>query len=46
LFDAISYRAVFELDGKPKKRVVEVSADAYDGLYSDDFDTDFFDDEF
>jgi hypothetical protein len=46
LFDAISYRAVFELDGKPKKRVVEVSADAYDSLYSDDFDTDFFDDEF
>jgi hypothetical protein len=43
LIDTISYRAIFELDARPKKKPEKmVSDDAYDGMFSDEFDTSFF----
>jgi hypothetical protein len=42
LMDAISFRAIFELDARPKKQPQSfVSDDAYDSLYSDDPDDEF-----
>jgi hypothetical protein len=43
LIDAISLRAVFELDARPKKQPqAEIADDAYDALFSEDYDTSFF----